>query len=53
MKDQASGYLLDTCVIVDLLRGRTRAKQSIKKLGWENCSVSEITCVELIYGALK
>lgn len=44
-------YLLDTNICVHLLRGDFNVKEAIEKVGWENCSISEITVAELMYGA--
>lgn len=44
-------YLLDTNICVFFLRGRLNLDEIIKEKGRENCFISEITVVELRYGA--
>ena len=44
-------YLLDTNICVFFLRGKLDLKNLIKEKGRENCFISEITVVELRYGA--
>ncbi|MDI1233464.1 MAG: type II toxin-antitoxin system VapC family toxin [bacterium] len=44
-------YLLDTSICVFFLRGKLNLDQIIKEKGLENCYVSEITVVELRFGA--
>lgn len=44
-------YLLDTNICVFFLRGKLNLDEIIKKKGRENCFISEITVVELRYGA--
>lgn len=44
-------YLLDTSICVFFLRGKLDLDILIKEKGRENCYVSEITVVELFYGA--
>ena len=44
-------YLLDTSICVFFLRGKLNADQVIKEYGRENCFISEITIVELRFGA--
>lgn len=44
-------YLLDTSICVFFLRGKLNLDQLIKERGRENCYISEITVVELRYGA--
>lgn len=44
-------YLLDTNTCVFFLRGRLNLDDIIKEKGRENCYISEITVVELLYGA--
>ena len=44
-------YLLDTNICVFYLRGKLNLDEQIKSKGRENCFVSEITVVELRYGA--
>jgi tRNA(fMet)-specific endonuclease VapC len=44
-------YLLDTSTCVFFLRGKFNLDEIIKKAGLENCFISEITVLELRYGA--
>lgn len=44
-------YLLDTSICVFFLRGKLNLDKIIKEKGRENCYISEITVVELRYGA--
>lgn len=44
-------YLLDTCILVDLLRRRQQTASMLNHVGWDNCYISEITIAELLYGA--
>ena len=44
-------YLLDTSICVFFLRGKLNLDNIIKEKGRENCFISEITVVELRYGA--
>lgn len=44
-------YLLDTNIIVHLLRGRKDVIDKIRLVGWDKCCISEMTIVELFYGA--
>jgi tRNA(fMet)-specific endonuclease VapC len=44
-------YLLDTNICIFFLRGKLNLDEIIKKKGRENCFISEITVVELRYGA--
>jgi len=44
-------YLLDTNICVFFLRGKLNLDEIIKQKGRENCFISEITVIELRYGA--
>ena len=44
-------YLLDTSTCVFFLRGKLNLDELIKQKGRENCFISEITVLELYYGA--
>ena len=44
-------YLLDTNICVFFLRGKLNLDDLIRKKGRENCFISEITVIELRYGA--
>ena len=43
--------LLDTSIVIEILRNNQAIAQSIVNIGWGNCCISEITVVELLYGA--
>lgn len=43
-------YLLDTDVVISLLRGNRRVADAIDEAGIQNCRISEITRAELLYG---
>jgi len=43
-------YLLDTDICIFFLQGKYKIKDRIKKVGVENCYISEITLAELKYG---
>lgn len=44
-------YLLDSNICIHLLRKRAEVIDGIKRVGWSNCYISEMTVVELFYGA--
>lgn len=44
-------YLLDTNICVFLMRGKFDIDRHIATVGKDNCSISEITVAELMYGA--
>ncbi|MFK7932933.1 MAG: type II toxin-antitoxin system VapC family toxin [Saprospiraceae bacterium] len=44
-------YLLDTDICIFYFKGRFNLHQKIESIGIENCYVSEITLLELTYGA--
>jgi tRNA(fMet)-specific endonuclease VapC len=44
-------YLLDTSICVFFLRGKLKLDELIHEKGRENCFISEITIIELRYGA--
>ena len=44
-------YLLDTNICIYLFRGKYEIDRRIELVGEENCSISEITLAELVYGA--
>jgi tRNA(fMet)-specific endonuclease VapC len=44
-------YLLDTNTCVFFLRGKLNLDEIIKEKGRENCYISEVTVVELTFGA--
>lgn len=44
-------YLLDTNICAFFLRQRYDIDKRIESIGWENCCISDITVLELYYGA--
>ncbi len=44
-------YLLDTNICIHFFRGKFSLFDKIKKIGPENCAISEITLAELAFGA--
>lgn len=46
-------YLLDTNVIIEVLRGNNDIITKIENVGQRNCFISEITIAELLYGAVR
>lgn len=44
-------YLLDSNILVDILQGKFHLDRKLSEVGWENCCISEISVVELLYGA--
>ena len=46
-------YLLDTNIVIYFLKGKYGIKDKIRKVGLNNCAISEITIAELFYGAEK
>ena len=44
-------YLLDTSICIFFLRGKLNLDELIRQKGRENCFISEITVLELRYGA--
>ena len=50
-KSQHGQVLLDSNVLIHLLRKNESVRQHILEIGWRNCCVSEISIVELLYGA--
>lgn len=46
-------YLLDTDIVVELLRRNTQIIDHIKAVKMQNCYISEITVAELYFGAAK
>jgi len=43
-------YLLDTNICVFFLKGKYNLNEQIKKVGFQNCCISEVTLAELKYG---
>lgn len=48
---KCKGYLLDTNICAFYLRGKFQVDQMIDHAGWEHCYISEITALELKFGA--
>lgn len=46
-------YLLDTNICIHYFKGQFGLKEKIEDAGFENCAISEITLVALLYGAEK
>ena len=46
-------YLLDTNICIYLLKNRYGVAKQIKRVGYDNCLISDITLAELYYGAAK
>ena len=44
-------YILDSNICIHLLRNRPEVVETIRRVGWNCCSISELTVVELYYGA--
>ena len=44
-------YLLDSNICIHFLRNRMEVVDAISRVGWNNCCISELTVVELYYGA--
>lgn len=42
---------MDSNICVYLLRDKKGIRNYIRKIRWENCCISEITVIELLYGA--
>lgn len=51
--ENGKGFLIDTDIIIDYLKGKFSLNEKIKEVGLPNCYVSEITIAELQYGAVK
>ena len=46
-------YLLDTNIVIFLFKNQFEIDKKIDEIGFSNCLISEITVLELKYGALK
>ena len=46
-------YLLDTCVCISMFRNEGNVRETLQKVGIENCYISEITVAELYFGLAK
>lgn len=49
--NRPSKYLLDSNICIYILRGQKGMSNQLRKIGWHNCCISEITVAELLYGA--
>jgi len=47
------GYLLDTCIVIALLRKNPEVRDKILSVKRKNCFISEMTIAELYFGAAK
>ena len=46
-------YLLDSNICIHFFRGKYNIIEKLNEVGIENCSISEITLAELVFGAEK
>ncbi len=46
-------YLLDTNICIYFIKGQFELDKKIIEVGYSNCSISEITYAELLYGVEK
>ena len=46
-------YLLDTCVCISMFRNEGNVRETLRRIGTENCFISEITVAELYFGLAK
>ncbi len=44
-------FLLDTNICIFFLKGKYGLNEQLKKVGLQNCCISEVTLAELKYGA--
>ena len=44
-------YLLDTNICIYFLKNKHQLTDKLNNVGFENCSISEVTLAELVYGA--
>ncbi len=44
-------YLLDSNICIHLLRNRAEVVEAVEHVGWKCCCISEMSVVELYYGA--
>lgn len=47
------GYLLDTNICIFYMKGKYQLNEKIKKVGQDNCYISEVTVAELLFGAAR
>ena len=48
--NQQSLILLDSNILIHILRNDESVWERIEQIGWRNCCISEISVVELLYG---
>jgi tRNA(fMet)-specific endonuclease VapC len=48
-----SRYLIDTDICIWFLRGLTHVRERFRAAGYANCTISEITLAELLFGAYR
>jgi len=46
-----SQYILDSNICIHFLHNRPEVVEAIKRVEWKNCYITELTVVELYYGA--
>ena len=46
-------YLLDTCVCISMFRNEGHVRETLRRVGIQNCYISEITVAELFFGLAK
>lgn len=49
--NRAPKYLLDSNICVYILREKKGMIEHLRRVGWQNCCISEMTVAELLYGA--
>ena len=47
------GYLLDTNICIFYMKGKYQLNEKIKRVGQDNCYISEVTVAELLFGAAR
>lgn len=46
-------YLLDTCILIEVLHGNDGVIKKLQEVGTKNCAISTISVHELYYGAYR
>lgn len=46
-------YLLDTNICIHFLNGQFNLNDKITQIGFDNCYISEVTILELLYGVVN
>lgn len=46
-------YLLDTCIVISILRGDKEIQAKVEEVGIQNCAISELTMAELYSGPYR